>query len=175
MNEKTKSTLILGLGNPVLGNDRLGLLLVEDLQKNSRLSCKVSFQCSSQSGLYLLDLLIGFYCTIFIDTIVCPNEPPGKVKCWKLEETASTAYGSSPHYIGVNSMIAIGKSLNLAMPKKLWLIGVTIKDGIQITEKLSPGISKKYSQILNKVERQVNRILANVHHTQTNKAMMSNS
>ncbi len=155
MGGERKNTLILGLGNLLLGDDRLGLLLVEDLQKNSRLRQKASFFCSSQSGLYLLDLLIGYQCVIFIDTISCAREAAGQVQRIALKKSAATVYGSSPHYIGIHSMIALGNRLHLNMPKELWLIGITVNEGLQIEEGLSKEIQKKYGEILKKVEREV--------------------
>ncbi|MHB2156033.1 hypothetical protein ACX8XN_16755 [Calditrichota bacterium GD2] len=54
MGGERKNTLILGLGNPLLGDDRLGLLLVEDLQKNSRLRQKASFFVPASPGFIYL-------------------------------------------------------------------------------------------------------------------------
>ncbi|HHE54411.1 MAG TPA: hydrogenase maturation protease [Caldithrix abyssi] len=159
MNEQQENSLVLGLGNPLLGDDRIGLQLVEDLAKINSLAGLARFQCSVQAGLYLLDLLIGFQQVIFVDSLVHPQEEPGHVKCWQLPETASYIKGSSPHYIGVHSMLTIGKKLNLRLPEKLWLIGITIKDGLQISEHFSRSIRQKYPQILNQVQRQLEEIL----------------
>ena len=159
MNGKRKNILVLGLGNPILGDDRLGLMLIGDLQKIKALNQRVRFQTSTQAGLYLLDLLIGFQQAVFIDSIICPLEKAGGVKLWPLNDTPSYVLGSSPHYIGVSSMIAIGKRLNLQMPEKIWLIGISIKDGRQIGEALSPEIEKQYPQILKQVQYFLEEIL----------------
>ncbi len=157
---KTKSkTLVLGLGNPLMGDDRLGLKLVTDLQNKARFTKQVEFHASVQTGLYLLDELLNFQRVIFVDALVCPDEPAGQVKCWKLPPKMTTTYGSSPHYIGVSSMISIGRRLNLNMPTELWLIGITVNQGVQISEDLSPTIAKRYSKILMRVAELLEAIL----------------
>ncbi len=160
MTAKHKNILVLGLGNPVLGDDHIGILLVNDLQKFDHLRKNVHFQVSSQAGLYLLDLLIGFHQVIFIDAIVDVRARPGTVKVWPLNNQPSYILGSSPHYIGVSSMIAIGKQLNIEMPEDLWLIGITIKEKLQISEQLSNEIRKQYQQILKQVDKHLQKILS---------------
>ncbi|NOX90752.1 MAG: hydrogenase maturation protease [Calditrichaeota bacterium] len=153
-------TLILGLGNPVLGDDSIGIRLVSDLENRFRKNKNITCKTSSQSGLYLLDLLINYDRVIFIDSVIDAKFPVGHIQLLPVHQEALQIRGCSPHYIGIQSVLAIGRKMNLNMPRRLFVIGIVIHDGMHISEHLSPELKENYPTAHDKTLGLIRTILA---------------
>ena len=70
-NASTASTLIIGLGNPILGDDGAGWRVAQEVR--SRLgglhSEQVDIECLSVGGLGLMEHMIGYRRAIIVDAI----------------------------------------------------------------------------------------------------------
>ena len=71
-------TLVLGLGNPVLTDDSVGLKVVEQLRP--MLSSRPDLEVDEDywGGLRLMERLIGFDRAVLVDAI-CTGAPPGTI------------------------------------------------------------------------------------------------
>ena len=154
----TEQTHIIGLGNPVAGDDAIGLRITEDLQSiyHSRSTIKISGCC--QSGLYLLDHFIGFKRIVIIDAIVDQSRPVGEIVPLELPEEQDMPPGVSPHFIGIHSVISLGKKYQLAMPEELLIFGIVIHEDQEIRETLSFDLQKRYKNILDNIIRTVDSL-----------------
>ncbi|HMZ07522.1 MAG TPA: hydrogenase maturation protease, partial [Anaerolineales bacterium] len=64
-------TLIVGLGNPILGDDGVGWKVVEEIKKQTPSSQgDVDVICLSLGGLALMEHLIGYQRAILVDSFV---------------------------------------------------------------------------------------------------------
>ena len=70
-------TLILGLGNPILSDDGVGLVVAERLK--GRVD-GVDVIATPLTGLHLLDLLVGYDALFLIDAMITTEMPPGELK-----------------------------------------------------------------------------------------------
>lgn len=116
------SLVILGLGNDLLGDDGVGLLTVDRLE--GRFGPDVALRRSEQSGLYLLESLLGYDDAILIDTV--PGDRPGRVR--ELEEREIEPLRvPSAHYAGLPEVLAVARLAGLAMPRRLRIFAVEIE------------------------------------------------
>ena len=113
--------MILGLGNDLLGDDAVGLLAADRLE--GRFGPDVSVGRSAQSGLYLLEHLIGYDDAIIIDSML--GDEPGRVR--ELEAVAMPSVQvPSAHYAGLPEVLAVARSAGLRMPARLKIVAVEI-------------------------------------------------
>ena len=72
-------TLILGLGNPLLRDDSVGLRVIQELQ--DRLAARPGVEVSEDywGGLRLMERMIGFDRVIVVDAMRS-GEPPGSIR-----------------------------------------------------------------------------------------------
>ncbi len=152
-----KKILVLGLGNPVLGDDGIGIFLVRDLKKEICPHPLVHFEECSEYGLYLLDKIINYPVVILLDAFLSRSEPVGKVIFQPETASASSHLTSSPHYVSIPQILGLGKRYGLSMPGKLIIIGVVIHDGFHFSETLSPGLSNKYNFIFKNIKNYISR------------------
>ena len=117
--------VILGLGNDLLGDDGIGLLVVERLA--GRVAADVHLRRSAQSGLYLLEALQGCDDAILIDSVL--GETPGRVREIDLADVRPLRVPSA-HYAGLPEVLAVARSAGLRTPSRVKILAVEI-GGIQ--------------------------------------------
>src|SRR5262245_10306918 len=100
MPEKTKSLLLLGLGNDVLTDDTVGLLVVRELQKHIEGMDCIQARETTEMGLALLDNIVGMSTVFIIDAIQTGNAAPGHVH--ELDPSSLKQLGGrTPHFLGI--------------------------------------------------------------------------
>lgn len=113
--------VILGLGNDLLGDDGIGLLVARSIRDGG--SPDVSIRTSSQSGLYLLEDLQGFEDVIVVDSVA--GDHPGAVRELHGAEVADVVVPSA-HYVGLPEALALARAAGLSTPRRLRIFGVEI-------------------------------------------------
>jgi len=120
---KVKKVLILGLGNPLLGDEGIGVRVVEEL-KRLELPDGVSVVEGGTTGLGLIGLMEGYQRVIVVDAVDM-GQPPGCVIRFTPSEvqfiTAETPL--SLHQVGLGEVLALANALEVA-PAELAIIGV---------------------------------------------------
>ena len=113
-------TLVLGLGNPILSDDGVGLRIARVL--GSKLNQpEVTEMETSTADLNLLNLLAGYDRAIIIDAIQTTGGKAGQI--YRLEPGVfdATRHGATPHYVNFATVLELGSKLGLAWlcPNKL--------------------------------------------------------
>jgi len=134
-------TLILGLGNPILGDDGVGFRVIQSLKAKSS-SQDITTLESSASGLGLLDLLIGYDKAIIIDAIQTKDGNIGEVYRLEVSQLNVTRHAASPHDVNLATALELGKRLNLALPQEISIIAIEIPSTYTFTEECSPDVEK---------------------------------
>jgi hydrogenase maturation protease len=132
-------TLVLGLGNDLLGDDGVGVLIARTLA--ARLNGQVKIVESSVSGIGLLDVLAGYDRAIIIDALVTADSTPGTIVELCPDDLRAIT-NPSPHFTGLPEMIAIAGQLQLDFPRDLRLFGIVIRDGLTVGAPLSDPVSR---------------------------------
>ena len=128
MEESTRSDFsarLLCLGNDILADDALGILVAETLR--GRLPETVDVVSSMESGLSLLDHLVGVPRVIVIDSVQTGSAPPGTIFVLR-EEDISYSPGPSGHYMGLFEALALGKKLGMPVAEDVLVVAVEAGD-----------------------------------------------
>lgn len=141
MNGETK-TLVLGLGNPILGDDGIGWRVVETLKitlETSLASLPVETDCLSVGGLSLMERMIDYDRVILVDAISTGNHPVGFVSLSRLEQIPNPAQGhlSSAHDTTLHNALAAGRKMGLHLPKEIWVVSIETLTTYEFSEQLS--------------------------------------
>jgi hydrogenase maturation protease len=148
--ERNHKTLILGIGNPILRDDRVGHLLVRILR--SRFSgSDIEFQETSLAGLNLAEFLAGFDSAIIIDAIQSGGVP-GEVYCLQPQSFGSQkANQNDQHRTGLLQALELGKSLGWPMPEDVNIVAIEAGDATSFGEDLTPPVEKAIPVALDKI------------------------
>lgn len=112
-----KPILILGLGNPLQGDDGVGCRVVEALQTYT-LPDTIEVMDGGTPGIGLLNLLEGRARVILVDAAEM-NLAPGEVRRLTTDQVTLTgsAQQLSLHRAGVADALALARALNIKLPE----------------------------------------------------------
>ncbi len=134
-------TLVLGLGNPILRDDAIGLRVVDALAA-SYSHPDVTLRTTSLAGVHLLDLLAGFDRAILVDAVQSGGRV-GEVRCLGLDGLPGARNGSLPHYnVDIPRTLSLGRALGLPMPQQVHLVAVEAGEVTRFGEGLSPQVER---------------------------------
>ena len=141
--EAELKTLVIGLGNPILGDDGVGWRVSQELKASTELPPEVDVVSLDVSGLSLMEALIGYKKAIIIDAIVTHQEPLGKVSCFPLNELPNPSSGhlSSTHDTSLQSALKIGWDLGYALPDEIIMVAIESQKVYDFSEELSTAVS----------------------------------
>lgn len=108
--------LILGIGNDLLGDDAVGLLVAEALREDG-----LAVRTGVRSGLALLDEVVGARRVLVIDSQATGGQP-GTISEFSLEP--SVVRSPSAHYVGYGEALAIGVAVGLEVPEEIRVVAV---------------------------------------------------
>lgn len=134
-------TLILGLGNPLLSDDSVGLHIINRL-KELISSLDITISEASVGGLDFLELLTGFDKAIVIDAIQTEGGHPGQVYRLGPGAFKATQHASSPHDVDFATALELGKRLGIALPCDVVIFAVEAGDVTTFSEQCTPGVER---------------------------------
>jgi hydrogenase maturation protease len=136
--KKTK-TLILGLGNPILSDDSIGLRVVRALKGKIR-HPQVTVMEASVSGLDFLDMLSGYDRVIIIDAIQTSQGRVGQIYRLGPDALVATRHTATPHDVNFATALELGKRLNLPLPRQITIFAIEVKDVTSFSEECTPEV-----------------------------------
>lgn len=145
-------TLVLGLGNELLGDDAVGILAAQALKEE--LNGKADVVESSLAGMALLDLFIGYERAVIIDAVKTGRSPPGTI--YELgPEDLSSVIAPSPHYAGLPELIATARQLQLDFPTEIVILALEVEDPYTIGDGLSEAVKQALAELIQRVREQI--------------------
>lgn len=134
---RQKPTLILGLGNDLLGDDGIGLRIVRELRHRLASGADVDLVESPEMGLALLDHIVGYQRLVLVDAVKTGRVPAGTVHELPLQDV-DTLPLMAPHFFGIGEIMLLGQELKLPMPQEVLIRAIEVEDPFTIREALSP-------------------------------------
>jgi hydrogenase maturation protease len=133
-------TLILGLGNPLVTDDSVGLRVVEQLKPLLADRADVEVSEDYWGGLRLMERMIGFDRAIIIDAIQS-GAPPGTVHRLT-PDSISTQRSASAHDVNLPTALEFGRKAGVALPKNddILLVGIEAEDILNFGEQCTPAV-----------------------------------
>lgn len=117
-------TLVLGVGNPLMGDDGVGVLAVQLLLARPDLPPGVAAVDGGTAGLGLIPLIAGYRRLILVDAVLM-GEPPGAVRRfeWREARVAGHERPLSLHQSDLADALALAEVLG-SLPAEVIVFGV---------------------------------------------------
>ncbi|MCX6671543.1 MAG: hydrogenase maturation protease [Euryarchaeota archaeon] len=129
-------TIVLGVGNPILQDDGVGLHVIDALRQRMN-NPMVTIETASTGGMNLLDMIRGYEKVILIDAVKQNHSKPGEVKRFLLSDF-HTVHSSNPHDVSLSEALHLAKQLGEKhLPSKIILIGITVNNTYEFGEHIS--------------------------------------
>jgi len=145
-----KKTLIVGVGNPILSDDGVGIHIARRLREKGIPG--VDVEELPASGLELLDMVLGYDRVVIIDAIVTEGGTPGQFYIMEEDDFERTVHGASPHGINIATALALGRQLvNDRMPTETQFIAIEAADIVNVSESMTPAVAAAVQSVVDKV------------------------
>jgi hydrogenase maturation protease len=120
------TTIVIGVGNPLLGDDGVGVLVARELAARRAPSWDVDVTEATAAGLALAERLSGYRRAVVIDALVAgPGEPDGLVRRLSLEDLGASRHARSTHDTDLVGALAALAAAGEAVPTTITFVGVT--------------------------------------------------
>jgi hydrogenase maturation protease len=139
-------TLVIGLGNPILGDDGVGWKVAEAvsarLSSCQRPAAHVEVDCAALGGLSLMERMVGYDRAIVIDAIGTGQRPPGEVSHFDLDELydPSAGHTTAVHDVSLMTAVRMGRSMGAVLPRRITVVAVESPYTYDFTEELTPPV-----------------------------------
>jgi hydrogenase maturation protease len=143
-------TLVLGIGNPILSDDGVGIRVAREVGEKLN-DPQITVAETSEAGLRLLDSIVGYDEVIIIDAVQTEKGQAGQIYRLEPQDFSSAKYFSSPHQINLVTSLELGNALNLAMPQKITIFAVEAKDITTFSEKCTREVEQAIPKVVNMV------------------------
>jgi len=143
-------TLVLGIGNPILGDDGVGFHIAQELARKIK-DENIDVKDTSIDGLNLLELIVGYDNVIIIDAIMTQDGEVGEIYRLRPENFAKTVHSTtSPHNANLATAIEIGKKFLVGqMPTKIVVFAVSIQEVTKVTEEMTGKVREAIPEAVN--------------------------
>ena len=139
------SIRVLGLGNEILGDDALGILVAREAEV--RFGKDVEVVSSSQAGFHVMDELLGVSRLLVVDCIQTGAAKPGTV--YVLDEHAiRPAPCVSSHSLGIFEVLAVARRLGLPVPAECVILAVEAADCTTVGGSMHPDVEAAIPVVL---------------------------
>jgi hydrogenase maturation protease len=136
-------TIVVGLGNPILGDDGVGWKIAAEVKKQIPASKPVHVEFLSLGGIGLMEHLISYERAILIDAVKSDQEA-GSISVSSLGAMPdySAFHIASAHDTSLQNALKLGKGLGARLPEDVIVVGIATHPIYEFGEDLSPPVEK---------------------------------
>lgn len=151
----TKKIKILGCGNTLMGDDGVGIRVIEKLQE-MKLPENVEIIDAGVGGMAILSWIEDADKVVIVDAVQTGNEPAGTVYEFTDKELPpSEMFMLSLHDLNLVDTINVGRVVQ-KMPEVIVIIGVEVKRVAEFTKELTPEVEGAIPEVLDLVLKELN-------------------
>jgi hydrogenase maturation protease len=146
MTDGQPGTLVLGAGNPIMGDDGLGLVALEALAGRWTFDPPVELVDGGTWGMNLLPLVESCRRLLILDAVMA-GRPPGSLVVLEDEEVPRYLSAKlSPHEVGLRDVLALAR-LRGTSPESTVVVGVEV-DRVELSTELSPAVGARVDEVV---------------------------
>ena len=133
--------LVLGLGNPILTDDGVGIHVTRAVLAHG-LPEGVDCAEASVGGLRLLDAIAGYDRVVMVDAIQTQGGRPGQIYRLHAGDLRQSLHSGSTHDLSLSGALALGRGLGMALPEDeaITILAVEAEDVLTFGETCTPAV-----------------------------------
>jgi len=153
---------ILGLGNPLLTDDAVGLAVADACERllAARPLPGVDVLRSTRGGFELIDLLRGYGRAVILDCLDVPAPRPGRVHRLGLGQVRGSARLVGAHDLSLGDVFALAAQLAIPMPAEVEIFAVEAADPRTLGQTLTPAVAAAVEPLARTIHAELRQALA---------------
>jgi len=155
-------TLLIGMGNPILSDDAVGVRLARDIGR--RLSgvpgLAVMEECSV-GGLNILEVVQGYRRLIVLDSIRTTGGTPGDWHRFTSLALRETMNLNNIHDVNFATALELGRRMGMELPSEedIHIFAVEVLDLVTFSEVMTPPLERAYPEFSEAIYREIEAIV----------------
>jgi hydrogenase maturation protease len=154
-------TLVLGLGNPILTDDGIGVLVAEAVRARLPEDTPIEIAEISVGGLTLMETMIGYDRVILVDALqLLDNCSPGKMHrmtLQDLEAISPTQHSASPHDASLVTALETGRRMGLKLPCEITIFAIEVENVMDFCDQPTPPVAAVIPQVTEAVLQEITK------------------
>lgn len=139
-------TIVLGIGNPVLTDDSLGIKVAEQL--NGLIETRVL----STTGLDVIDAILGYERAYIVDGVNL-GVKPGTIMEFSPEELMADLEFSGTHNLHLGAALHLGYRLfKSEMPREIKILAVEVQDAVNFGMHCTPAVEAAINMVVDRIK-----------------------
>jgi hydrogenase maturation protease len=149
-------TLIIGLGNPILGDDGVGWKVAQEIARQlptlapdasagvTNYQSPIEVDCVALGGLSLMERMVGYQRAILVDSMETGQSPEGSVRVFPLEALTnpSASHSTAAHDTSLLTALEVGRKMKMQVPDSVTVVAIEAKNVYDFSEELSPAVAE---------------------------------
>jgi hydrogenase maturation protease len=155
-------TLIIGLGNPILTDDGVGVKVARRLEKCIDLESHPDLTISEASagGLRLMETLLDYDRVVLIDAYYLNPEKthPGRIHRLELDDlrnVSPTQHSTSAHDTSLVTALDTAKELGYKIPTELIIYAVEVENILDFSETPTPSVAAAIPVVADRIMQEL--------------------
>ena len=145
--------ILIGLGNPIMGDDQLGLIVAERVHKHLP---GFDLELSCYNPLDVVDRISGYDKAVLIDSMVTGSFDPGTVKRVELDDNC-TLHCSTSHGLDLARALRMARACGACLPSEIQIYGIEVKNPFTVGEGLCAELTGMLDAIVDTIVRDMSR------------------
>jgi len=155
-------TLLLGMGNPILTDDAVGVRLASDFKQRLADIPNIDFveECCV-GGLNLIDVFYGYQRAIVLDSILAADRVPGRWHRFDGAALDETMHLTNIHDVNFATALELGRRLKMPLPEpsEIHIFAVEVEDNLSFSERMTSRLEETYPRYASEILGEVRRLL----------------
>jgi hydrogenase maturation protease len=156
-------TLLLGMGNPILSDDAVGVRLARDIGRRLSYVTDIDIveECSV-GGLNILDIVAGFDRLIVLDSIRTARGVPGEWHRFTAGALRDTMHLNNIHDVNFATALELGRRMGMPLPtwEDIHIFTVEVQDNETFSEAMTEPLERSYPEYFGEILVEIEEILA---------------
>jgi len=151
-------TLILGLGNPILGDDGVGIAIAREIRDGWPTDPSIDILEAGLAGRFLLDVITGYQTVVVADAIITDEKAlAGSIYSLSVDDLGKAVNPYASHALDLRTTVQLGKQLGYEMPETIRVYAVEIKENTVFREGLSREVEAAVVPVARKIMQDLDK------------------
>ncbi|MGA1819373.1 MAG: hydrogenase maturation protease [Thermoplasmatota archaeon] len=152
------TTIIVGIGNPILGDDGVGIHAARKLKEVLK-DRDIVIEEAYTGGMNLLDIIVGYDRAVLVDAVSVDDLGIGEVIVLEDAGAMSSAHSANPHDVSFPEALEVARKMGeKRIPEEIVLVGINIRTSLDFNDELSVEVEESVSVALEVIKEMLEEL-----------------
>jgi hydrogenase maturation protease len=143
---------MLGLGNPIMGDDGVGIHVIRMVREKIPAKRNLEFKELGVGGIRLVEEMLGYKEVVIVDSLTTEDSKPGRIREFGPDELKESVQASPPHTTNFATALELYKKIRPdKIPSRIRIITVDVDPDLTFREGMSAPVQEAAIRLTDKL------------------------